>query len=137
MQEEAAARRLTARPLVLPEPYTGEGDFNQWYDHFESVAAVNRWSDAEKLLWLRVRLTGRAQTALKRLSEATTESFTDVSEALKERFEPASKKELHIVEFQTRKRPRGETWADFGDALRVLADKAYPGVVVLSDPPRK
>ena len=127
MQEEAAHRQRV-RPLVLPEPYAGEGDFSQWHDHFQSVTAVNEWSDAEKLHWLRVRLTGRTQTALRRLSEATGDGYTDVSQALKERFEPASKKELHIVEFQTRKRQRGEGWADFGDVLRILADKVYPGL---------
>ena len=36
------------------EPYTGEGDYTQWQEHFESVAAVNGWNDADKLLWLRV-----------------------------------------------------------------------------------
>ena len=123
MQEEAARR---TRPLVLPEPFKGDEDYTEWEDHFESVAAVNEWDDADKLKWLRVRLAGRAKTAFKRLPDADKRNFESATAALRERFEPASKQELHIAEFQTRKKLRGEGWADFGDALRDLADKAYP-----------
>ena len=91
----------------MTEPYTGEGDYTEWHDHFESVAAVNGWDDAVKLLWLRVRLTGRAQTAFKQLPEEAKEAYALASAALQERFEPASKRELHIAEFQARKKLRG------------------------------
>ena len=126
----AEAARRTPRPLVLPEPFTGEGDYAEWQDHFECIAAVNEWDDAAKLLWLKIRLAGRAQTAFKRFSEATKASYRATTAALKERFEPESKRELHIVEFQTRRKVRGEGWADFGEDLRVLADKAYPDLQV-------
>ena len=51
------------RPLVLPEVYSGEGDFDDWISHFENVSAVNGWTDSDKLLWIRVRLTGKAHVA--------------------------------------------------------------------------
>ena len=105
---QAEAVRRNPRPVVLPEPYTGEGDYTQWQDHFESVAAVNRWDDAAKLLWLKVRLTGRAQTALKRLPEATKVLYEAKAEAPTQRFVPASKRELYTVEFQSRTRVQGE-----------------------------
>ena len=53
-----------ARPLVLPETFDGTSSWTDWCFHFDSVAAVNGWSDAQKLQWLRVRLTGRTQKAL-------------------------------------------------------------------------
>ena len=37
---------------------------------------------------------------------------------------PASKRELHMAEFQIRRRNEG--WESFGDKLRVLAEKGYP-----------
>ena len=122
-RDEAPAR--PARPLVLPEPFTGETDYCDWIDHFENVAAVNGWDEAAKLQWLRVRLTGRAQTALKRLPEATRESYADTLAALKRRFEPESKRELYIAEFQARRKGKTESWADFAEDLRKLADRAY------------
>ena len=33
-----------SKPLLLPEPYGGEaGGWAEWVDHFENVAAVNKW----------------------------------------------------------------------------------------------
>ena len=58
--------------------------------------------------------------------EATKVSYEATAEALTQRFEPASKRELYTVEFQSRTKVQGEGWADFGDDLRSLADKAYP-----------
>lgn len=104
----------------------GEGDYTEWQDQFESVAAVNGWDDAAKLLWLRVRLTGSMQTTFKRLPEEAKETYALASVALQERFEPASKRELHITEFQVRKKLHGEGWVDFRDALRILANNACP-----------
>lgn len=115
-----------SRPLITPEPFNGTGSFNNWVDNFEGVAAVNEWDDALKLLWLRVRLVGRAQTAYGRLSDASKADYDSLKKALKERFEPDSKKELYLSEFSTRKRKTGEGWAEYADELRVLADRAFP-----------
>ena len=78
------------RPLVLPEPFSGDGCFSDWIEHFESVAAMNSWDDAAKALWLRARLTGKAQTAYKRLSHDARKAYADSVKALRERFEPKS-----------------------------------------------
>ena len=62
-------------PVLTPDAYTGEGSWDDWLDHFESVAEVNKWDNAAKLLWIRVRMTGRAQTAFKQLSEETRSEY--------------------------------------------------------------
>ena len=77
---QAETVRRNPGPVVLPESYTCEGDYTQWQEHFESVAIVNGWDDAAKLLWLRVRLTCRAQTALKRLPESAKVSYEAIAE---------------------------------------------------------
>ena len=46
--------------------------------------------------------------------------------ALRRRFHPDSKRNLHMMELTVRKRLKEEDWASFGEALRTLADKAYP-----------
>ena len=58
-----------ARPPVVPELFTGEKSWDEWVDHFMSVAEVCGWDDANKLKWLRVRLSGRASTVFRRLPE--------------------------------------------------------------------
>ena len=103
-----------AKPLVLPEPFSGDGSWEDWSDHFENVAAVNKWDDAAKLLWLRVRLTGKAQTAYKNLPLEARNDYKASLTALKELFEPDSKQQLYLAEFQTRRRKQTEGWADFG-----------------------
>ena len=47
-------------------------------------------------------------------------------EALKERFEPESKRQLYLAELRTKRKKRTESWADFADDLKTLVDKAYP-----------
>ena len=45
--------------------------------------------------------------------------------ALKKRFEPESKRELYAAEFQTRRKGKTESWADFAEDLRRLADRTH------------
>ncbi|KAL5502521.1 hypothetical protein EMCRGX_G009314 [Ephydatia muelleri] len=47
-------------------------------------------------------------------------------EALQRRFNPDSKRQLYMVELNARTKRRDADWAAFGDAVRVLSDKAYP-----------
>ena len=114
------------RPVVTPDAYTGDSSWTDWANHFEAVAKVNGWDDSIKLNWLPVRLTGKAQTAWKRLSDETKGDFQAAMDALRNRFEPNSKRERYAAEFRLRKRKNGEQWGDFADQLRCLADKAFP-----------
>lgn len=114
------------RPVVLPEMFDGTGSWGDWSFHFENVAAVNGWDNTQKLQWLRVRLTGRAQKALHRLTGTAAASYEATKDALKARFEPESKHTRYQAEFQARRKRANEGWADLADDLRSLADKAYP-----------
>ena len=118
---------MAARPLVLPDTFNGEGStWTDWKFHFNNVASVNAWDNDQKLLWLKVRLTDRAQRAIQLLPADTIASFDRTIKALDERFEPASKKNLYQAEFQSRRKKRTESWADFADDLKTLVDKGYP-----------
>ena len=68
-----------ARPLILPETFDGTGSWSEWCYHFENVAAVNGWDGAQKLQWLRVRVTGRAQKARIKCRERTQRVATSGS----------------------------------------------------------
>ena len=119
---------MASRPLALPEIFTGEGrqSFTDWIDHFESIATVNEWTDDAKKNWIRARLTGRAATAWKRLTEADLDSYEHIVAALKKRFEPECRKEVYMAEFQRRRKLPAEDWASFAEDLRTLVEKAYP-----------
>ena len=123
-----STRVRMSKPLLLPEPYGGEaGGWAEWVDHFENVATVNKWATGEeKLKWLKVRLTGKAQTAFKKLPQDVKENYGECMKSLQRCFDPDSKRQLYVAELSARTRHKDEDWATFGDVLRVLADKAYP-----------
>ena len=68
-------------------------------------------------------VTGRARVALTR---AKCVSYKQPKEALLERFEPPSKRELYKNELQLRVKRETESWGDFADEVGVLTEKAYP-----------
>ena len=90
------------------------------------MAAVNAWSAEEKLLWLKVRLTGWAQTAFQRLKPEAQASYTEAKKGLQERFEPASRRDLYQAEFDTRRKKATEGWAEYTEDLKTLVEKAFP-----------
>ena len=45
--------------------------------------------------------------------------------ALKSRFKPESRKTLYQTMLQTKVTQKEESWADFGEDLKTLTDKAY------------
>ena len=116
---------MANRPLVLPETYSGEGEFREWIVHFENVATINSWSEDAKLDWLKVRPTGRAQTAYQHLPQDSRTSYEGAKEALKNQFEPASRKAQYQEEFHSQKKRRTEAWADYAEDLRILCDKLF------------
>ena len=116
---------MATHPVVTPETYSDDGPFNAWIEHFERAAALNEWSEDQRAQWLAVRLVGRAQIALRSLSEETVQSFTALREALCRRFKPESKRGLYAAEFHVRQQP-SEDWASFGEDLKSLIDKAFP-----------
>lgn len=119
---------MSAKPVVLPEPFSGETSWDEWSVHFDNVADVNEWTAAQKLKWLKVRLTGRAQKAFQCLPEESQATFAAATKALKGRFEPESRKTRYQAEFQARRKKPSEGWADFAEDLQSLVEKAYPSL---------
>ena len=60
------------------------------------------------------------------LTPEAQQSYATAKQTLQERFEPESKRMLYKAEFETRKKQKSESWADFSDDLRRLDDKAFP-----------
>ena len=78
------------RPLILPEKFNPTGNFNEWISCFKGIAAISKWIEDDKSLWLKVQLTNKAHVALTRLPNDAHDSYTSLKAALKERFEPSS-----------------------------------------------
>ena len=91
---------------MLPEEFNGEGSWHQWIFHFENVAAVNEWNEDSCLRWMKVRLTGRAQTAFERFPQGVATDYKRTKEALREQFEPSSRREISSPVPNTKKKQR-------------------------------
>lgn len=124
--QEATNRKV--RPVITPDAFAGEPaeSWDDWLGHFESVAKVNGWDENTCLLWLEVRLTGKAHNAWRRLSNEIKGEYSTAIAALRKRFEPDSRRDVYMAEFHTRKRNPGERWEELADNIRLLADKAFP-----------
>ena len=107
---------MAGKPVVLPDAYTGEGSWE----------VVNKWTPEQKLLWLKVCLMGQAQRAFKQLPEEAQAAYPEAVKALHGRFELESKRVLYVAEFHMQTKKKLEGWADFGEDLRVLVDRAFP-----------
>jgi hypothetical protein len=94
---------MAAKPVILPDTFSGS-NWDQWIIHFNNCAEVYGWDNAAKLAFLKVRLTGQAQSVFQRLTTAQKSAFDSAVEALEARFEPASKRELYLAEFSARTR---------------------------------
>ena len=66
--------------------------------------------------------------ALTRLPNQTTQTYEAIKAALRERFEPPSKREVYKAEFKNRRKRKTESWGDYGDELLRLVDKAFPNL---------
>ena len=119
---------MAKKPVVLPEPFNGKTSWDEWSVHFENIAAVNEWNAEQKLQWLKVRLTGRAQKAFQRLLAVMQATFDAAKASLTGRFEPTSRKTRYQAEFLARRKMASEGWADLADDLQSLVDKAYPSL---------
>ncbi len=127
-QLQETFRAWRRKPLVLPDPFSGVGSWDDWSYHFGNVAEVNRWDAAAILCWLKVRLTGRAQKDFQRLPAATKASYELTWKALGARFEPHSKKELYVAELQARRKKPAEGRPEYAEDLGTLVDKAFPSL---------
>ena len=113
-------------PVCLPDSFSVEGNFDEWIAHFETVATLNGWAGEEKLNWMIIRLTDRAQTAFRRFPQGTQENYEEAVKALRERFDPPARKDLYAAELQAHQKEKSETWGDFGDSIKTLVNCAFP-----------
>jgi len=88
------------RPVIVPEYFSGEEPYEDWADQFKSIAEINGWDDDQKLKWLKVHLKGRALMAYKKFPVTVRASYKNARRALLERFEPESRRDLYLAEFQ-------------------------------------
>ena len=86
--------------IPKPEAYSGQvtEDLNSWVEKFQSIAALNKWSDGDKAHMLQFYLTCAAHTFYHTLPGPTKNNFETAVEALRAHFDDApARNALHIA----------------------------------------
>ena len=119
------------RPVVMPESFAAldNAEWDSWISHFEDCAIINGWNDRRKAQFLAVRMRGAALPQLQSLATGARENYATLKEALREKFVPKERVELHKAEFRARHRERDEKLPDLASSLRRLVSRAYPEAV--------
>uniref|UniRef100_A0A8C1TD44 Reverse transcriptase/retrotransposon-derived protein RNase H-like domain-containing protein n=1 Tax=Cyprinus carpio TaxID=7962 RepID=A0A8C1TD44_CYPCA len=74
-----ASRMATARPVFMPETFTGANrEWSDWIGQFEIAAKVNGWDDSLKLKFLSLLLSGRARDIYCGLSTESRSSIESI-----------------------------------------------------------
>ena len=121
--ENEASRK---RPIVQPNCFTVDKDWENWASKFERCTRVNKWSNGEKCDFLSVYLDGEADKVYCDLPEDVKQDWESLKEALTSRFDPSPQPELFETELSARIRHPGEKLTDLGNVIRTLARKAFP-----------
>ena len=77
------------------------------------------------MLWLLVHMIGKVHMAYQHFSHETRNLYTLSKATLHKCFKPTCNREFYKVEFQNREQQSIESWADFGDTLLSLVDRAF------------
>ena len=89
---------MAAKPVVLPDTFTGEASWDEWICHF-----VNSWDDDQKIKFLKVRLMGLFRGSVLSLR---------------------AKRIRYQSKFRCQRKKKMDNWADYAEDLRALAYKA-------------
>ncbi|CAG2207675.1 unnamed protein product [Mytilus edulis] len=111
---------------IKPSKYDGNTPWIDYLAHFEMCTLVNMWSEHQKGLYLAVSLVGKAQAVLGDLPKEKRQIFSDLVNALEERFAPSSQTELYRVQFKELRQKVSETLPGLGQSVRRLSNLAYP-----------
>ena len=108
---------------MLPDKFDGSSSWSDYVIHFESVAAVNQWTDDEKAMYLASHLRGAAREAL---ADMVRGEYANILEKFEQRFGVTSQAPLQRAQLSMRVRGRGESLADLGQSIRRLVASSYP-----------
>ena len=122
--EETESKRYIIKPLK----FDGSGSFETFFAHFCNSAEHNKWTEAEKLAWLKASLIKEAGQTLWDSSSEETNSFTKLTQLLKNRFGGSKQTDKFRMELRLRQRKTGESLSSLHQDIRRLMALAHPDV---------
>ena len=110
---------------IKPPRFDGKGCIEAHITQFNIVANRNKWTEEEKVDFMKISLSGEASNILKDIKEDI--SFEELEQRLKARYGSLDQVEAYRVQLKSRRRKRGESLSDLMKDIRRLFLLAYPG----------
>ena len=110
---------------IKPPRFDGKGCIEAYITQFNIVANRNKWTEEEKVDFMKISLSGEASNILKDIKENI--SFEELEQRLKARYGSLDQVEAYRVQLKSRRRKRGESLSDLMKDIRRLFLLAYPG----------
>ncbi|KAJ8036998.1 hypothetical protein HOLleu_17697 [Holothuria leucospilota] len=107
--EKCEAPGNRGRPNVLPPPFDGTGNWDDYMVQFELIAELNAWDQVQKALYLAASLKGQARAILSDLDSTHRRDYSQLSAALSNRFSPANQTQLFRAMLKNRARKPDES----------------------------
>ena len=123
---------LLTQQLQLIGKFTGENDggheetFMDWIEQLELVAEAFGLDDQTQYINVVTRLRGQALTFYRSCDKKKMKTYTQLVDALRERFMPVRLKAVESSLFHERKQKENETVDSYAQELRKLFYRAYP-----------
>ncbi|KAJ7381806.1 hypothetical protein OS493_038927, partial [Desmophyllum pertusum] len=112
--------------VVLPDvKFSGQEDVREFLRDFGIFVAVNEWTDEKAGQYLAVYLKDDAKAFYHQQQETVRKSFSELSNALKQRYEGGLALLKYKREFNSRSRKESEPLHSFLADLRLAYDRAY------------
>ena len=92
----------------------------------ENCASYNRWTERDKLAFMKGALTGNAAQVLWDTDRSTIGSFQKLVDMLKSRYSGERPAEKYRAELRIRRRKQNESLSDLHQDIRRLMALAYP-----------
>ena len=122
---EASATR-SGRFRIKLQKFDATGSWEYWWAHFENCASYNRWTERDRLAFMKGALTGNAAQVLWDTDRASTGSLKKLISILKGRFSGERQAEKYRAELQIRRRMSSESLTELHQDIRRLMALAYP-----------
>ena len=112
--------------LIKLQKLDGTGSWESWWAHFQNCASYNRWTEHDKLAFMKGALIGNAAQVLWDTDQRMTGSLRKLVATLKSRYSGETQAEKYRAELQFRRRRSQETLSDLHQDIRRLMALAYP-----------
>ena len=125
--EDNSVRADTRHRLRIKlQKFDETGSCKTCWAHFKNCASYNRWTERNKLAFMKGALTGNAAQVLWDTDRVTTGSWKKLVDMLKSRYSGKRQAEKYRAELQIRRRRHNESLSELHQDIRRLMALAYP-----------